>query len=85
MSAVKVGCMASTLTWGAHIVGGLMFGFGMVFSGGCISRNLVRAGGGDLRSIVVLLITGIFAYMTIGGLLGPVRVDLRGTLEGIGK
>nr|AFI78383.1 YeeE/YedE family protein DUF395 [uncultured bacterium ws101A12] len=67
---------ASTLTWGAHVVGGLMFGFGMVFSGGCISRNLVRAGGGDLRSIVVLLITGIFGYMTIGGLLGPLRVSL---------
>lgn len=65
---------ASTLTWGAHIVGGLLFGFGMVFAGGCVSRNLVRAGGGDLRSIVVLVITGIFAYMTIGGLLGPLRV-----------
>jgi len=65
-----------TLTWGAHIVGGLMFGFGMVFSGGCISRNLVRAGGGDLRSVVVLLITGIFAFMTIGGLIGPLRVAL---------
>jgi len=67
---------APTLTWGAHVVGGLMFGFGMVFSGGCISRNLVRAGGGDLRSVVVLLITGVFAFMTIGGLLGPLRVSL---------
>lgn len=66
--------------WGGHIVGGLMFGFGMVFAGGCISRNLVRAGGGDLRSIVVLLITGIFAYVTIGGILGPVRVALFGPL-----
>lgn len=62
--------------WLANIVGGLMFGFGMVFSGGCISRNLVRAGGGDLRSIVVLLITGIFGYMTIGGLIGPLRISL---------
>lgn len=67
---------ATTLTWGAHITGGLLFGFGMVFSGGCVSRNLVRAGGGDLRSIVVLLITGIFAFMTIGGLLGPARVAI---------
>ena len=66
--------MSSNLTWGAHVVGGLLFGFGMVFSGGCISRNLVRAGGGDLRSIVVLLITGIFGFMTIGGLLGPLRI-----------
>lgn len=67
---------APAFAWGANVVGGLIFGFGMVFSGGCISRNLVRAGGGDLRSIVVLLITGIFAYMTIGGLLGPLRVAI---------
>lgn len=61
---------------GGNAIGGLIFGFGMVFSGGCISRNLVRAGGGDLRSVVVLIITGIFGYMTIGGLLGPLRVSL---------
>ncbi len=64
--------------WLANIVGGLMFGFGMVFAGGCISRNLVRAGGGDLRSVVVLLFTGVFGFMTIGGLLGPLRVALFG-------
>ena len=67
---------ATSLPWGGNVIGGLIFGFGMVFSGGCISRNLVRAGGGDLRSIVVLLITGIFGYMTMGGLLGPLRVSL---------
>jgi uncharacterized protein len=68
--------MAPRFTYGANIVGGSMFGFGMVFAGGCISRNLVRAGGGDLRSVIVLTITGIFAYITIGGLLGPARVVL---------
>jgi uncharacterized protein len=68
--------LGPNLAWGANIVGGLMFGFGMVFSGGCISRNLVRAGGGDLRSVVVLIITGIFAYITIGGMLGPLRLIL---------
>lgn len=68
--------MTPNLAWLANIVGGLLFGFGMVFSGGCISRNLVRAGGGDLRSLVVLVITGIFAYITIGGILGPLRVAL---------
>jgi uncharacterized protein len=62
--------------WGGNIIGGLAFGFGMVFAGGCASRNLVRAGGGDLRSVVVLIVMGIFAYMTIGGLLGPLRVSI---------
>lgn len=78
MDASQSMYLAPSFGWLANIVGGLMFGFGMVFSGGCISRNLVRAGGGDLRSIVVLLITGIFGYMTIGGLLGPLRVSLFG-------
>ncbi|MEE9388290.1 MAG: YeeE/YedE family protein [Paracoccaceae bacterium] len=73
--------------WLANIVGGLMFGFGMVFAGGCISRNLVRAGGGDLRSLVVLMFTGVFGFMTIGGLLGPLRVSLFGpaTLDLTGR
>ena len=41
--------LTPSFAWLANIVGGLLFGFGMVFSGGCLSRNLVRAGGGDLR------------------------------------
>jgi uncharacterized protein len=65
--------LSPTLSWFGNIVGGLMFGFGMVFAGGCASRNLARVGGGDLRALMTLLVMGIFAYMTIGGILGPVR------------
>ncbi len=60
--------------WAGNIVGGLIFGFGMVFAGGCTSRNLVRAGAGDLRSLVVMIMVGLFAFMTIGGIIGPLRV-----------
>lgn len=66
--------LTPNLNWLGNIVGGLLFGYGMVFAGGCTSRNLIRAGGGDLRSLVVIIVVGIFAYMTIGGLLGPLRV-----------
>ncbi len=62
--------------WLGNMVGGFLFGIGMVFGGGCVSKNLVRAGGGDLRSLVILIVIGLFAYMTIGGLLGPTRVAL---------
>ena len=62
-----------TFNWLGNIIGGLMFGFGMVLCGGCTSRNLVRVGGGDLRSLVVLFMVGLFAYMTIGGILAPIR------------
>lgn len=70
--------LAPNLTWLAHIVGGLVFGVGMVLSGGCISKNLVRAGSGDMRAGLVLVVAGLFAYMTIGGLLGPLRIALFG-------
>ncbi len=62
--------------YAGNIVGGLMFGFGMVFAGGCASRNLARVGGGDLRSLVVLLFIGIFGYMTMRGLIGVGRVEI---------
>jgi len=57
----------------ASIVGGGMFGYGMVFAGGCVNKNIARFGGGDLRSAINLIVVGIFAYMTIGGILGLVR------------
>lgn len=64
---------APTFNWLGNALGGLMFGAGMVFAGGCASRNLARAGGGDLRALMTLIVLGVFAYMTVGGLLGPLR------------
>ncbi len=67
--------------WGSNIAGGLIFGIGMVLGGGCVSKNLVRAGGGDLRALMVLIVIGITAFMTIGGLLGPFRMAVFGPLS----
>ena len=39
--------------------GALLFGFGMTQTGGCISRTLVRAGGGSLKALAVLLVLGL--------------------------
>jgi uncharacterized membrane protein YedE/YeeE len=64
------------LNWAGHILGGLIFGFGMVFTGGCPSRNLARAGSGDLRSLLTLVVLGLFAYMALGGILAPPRAAL---------
>ncbi len=69
--------LSPSLNWLGNILGGLLFGFGMVFAGGCTSRNLVRAGGGDIRSLIVLIVVGLFAYMSIGGIIGPLRAALQ--------
>jgi uncharacterized membrane protein YedE/YeeE len=61
-------------TAAAYVVGGLLFGFGMVLAGGCGSRTVVRAGGGSLKSLVVFIVLGLSAYVTLRGVLGIVRV-----------
>lgn len=66
----------ASFNWLGHVVGGLVFGIGMVFAGGCPSRNLARAGGGDLRALITLIVLGLFAYMAIGGILAPARTSL---------
>ena len=66
----------SNLGWLGGVVGGLLFGFGMTMAGGCANKNLVRIGGGNLKSIVVVIVMAIFAYMTLRGLIGLARVEL---------
>ena len=64
----------SRLLWLSALLGGLLFGFGMVLASGCISRNLVRLGGGNLKSLVVLLVAAIAAGATLRGLTAVLRV-----------
>jgi uncharacterized protein len=68
--------LGPNLNWAGNIGGGLLFGYGMVFAGGCASKNLARIGGGDLRSLLTLTVMGLVAYMAIGGIIGPARAWL---------
>jgi uncharacterized membrane protein YedE/YeeE len=63
-------------TWLAYLAGGLCFGFGMVLAGGCGSRTLVRVGAGSLKSVVVFLVLGLSAYVTLRGALALVRAGV---------
>src|ERR1700676_572290 len=60
--------------WLSHIVGGLLFGFGMTLASGCGSKTLIRLGGGNLKSLIVLIFLAISAYMTLKGLFAIARV-----------
>ncbi|MCC7326444.1 MAG: YeeE/YedE family protein [Burkholderiales bacterium] len=71
------------VAWLSAIVGGFLFGFGMTLASGCGSKSLIRAGAGNLKSLMVLVMMGIAAYMTLKGLfavwrnaaLDPWRID----------
>ncbi len=65
-----------SIAWLSLLVGGLCFGVGMTLSGGCANKNLVRMGGGSVRSIVVLVFLAIASYMTLKGLFGQWRASL---------
>src|SRR6202163_3386678 len=56
------------------LVGGVLFGYGMVLANGCGSRALVLLGRGNLRSFVVVIVLGIAAQMTLKGLIAPARI-----------
>ena len=71
--------------WPRYILGGLMFGVGMTLASGCGSKNLVRLGQGNLKSLLVLLIMGFFAYLmtrtdfygiVFASWIAPITIDL---------
>ena len=64
----------TSLPWLSHITGGLLFGVGMALASGCSSKALIRIGGGNLKSVVVFLVLGISAYMSMKGLFAVWRV-----------
>jgi hypothetical protein len=70
--------LSQRVFWLSHIVGGLLFGFGMALASGCGGRTLIRIGGGSLKALVVFLVMAIVAFITMRGLLGVFRVE---TLE----
>jgi uncharacterized membrane protein YedE/YeeE len=60
----------------SYIVGGFLFGVGMTLGSGCGSKTLIRIGAGNLKSVVVFIVVGIVAYMTLRGIFGAFRVNV---------
>jgi uncharacterized membrane protein YedE/YeeE len=63
------------VAWLSSLVGGFLFGFGMTLASGCGSKTLIRLGAGNLKSLVVLIVLAISAYMTLKGLFAVWRVS----------
>ncbi|MCK0148835.1 YeeE/YedE family protein [Marivita sp. S6314] len=77
--------MAADLPWLAILVGGLLFGAGMVLTRGCVSRLTVLSASGNLRAVFVLLIFAITAHATLKGVLAPVRTSLGSVTVSLGE
>ena len=65
--------LASVGSLSGAIVGGLMFGAGMILARGCASRLLVLSATGNLRALITGLVLTLVAQATLRGALSPVR------------
>jgi uncharacterized membrane protein YedE/YeeE len=66
------------------LIGGALFGIGMILARGCSSRLLVLAAQGNLRSVQSGLVFAVTAQASWTGLLAPAREAIAGwwTIEG---
>ena len=55
----------NNFVWLENVVGGLLFGIGMVLGSGCGNKTLIRVGGGNIKSIMVLLIIALISYFMV--------------------
>lgn len=58
------------------IVGGLMFGVGMILTRACASRMLVLSATGNLRALLAGLVFAVVALASRNGVLAPLRTSI---------
>jgi uncharacterized membrane protein YedE/YeeE len=63
-------------TMSGAVLGGLMFGVGMILARGCASRVLVLSGTGNVRALVTGLVVTVAAQSSLSGILSPLRNKL---------
>ncbi|MDA0962916.1 MAG: YeeE/YedE family protein [Proteobacteria bacterium] len=70
--------LAATGSLSGAILGGLIFGAGMVLARGCASRLLVLASSGNLRALITGLVVTLVAQAAYRGALSPARETIAG-------
>lgn len=70
--------LATPQSLSGALIGGLMFGTGMVLSGGCASRLLVLSATGNLRALLSGLVFAVVAQASLRGVLSPAREWIAG-------
>lgn len=76
--------MANTGSLSGALIGGLVFGMGMILTRGCASRLLVLSATGNLRALLSGLIFAVAAQASLAGALAPLRLAISGwwTVDG---
>ena len=76
--------LASRGSLSGALVGGLLFGAGMIMTRGCASRLLVLSANGNLRALLSGLIFAVTVQAALSGALSPLRSTIGGwwTIEG---
>ncbi len=84
--------LTANFAWLRYLLGGAMFGIGMTLGSGCGYKTLVRIGGGNLKSLVVLAAACVMAYLMLwtdfyatafDSWMAPLAIDL--SKHGIGS
>ncbi len=78
ISTSQARIMSVAGSYSGAIIGGLLFGMGMILARGCSGRMLVLAATGNLRSVTNGLVFAVFAQMAMAGWLAPLRNWLAG-------
>lgn len=76
--------LSATGSLSGALIGGLLFGIGMILARGCSSRMLVLAANGNLRALLTGLIFAVTAQASLSGALSPLRTWISGlwTIDG---
>lgn len=65
LDSTRPGYRGESLPWIEYLLGGILFGIGMTLASGCGNKCLVRIGGGNLKSVMVLGIIAVIAYFMV--------------------
>lgn len=65
LDQTRVNYRTADFPWLRYLLGGLLFGVGMVLAGGCTTKTLVNIGQGDTKSLWAYVVVGMTAALLL--------------------
>ncbi len=81
ISVAETRFFATPQSLSGALIGGALFGIGMVLARGCVSRLIVLGASGNLRAVFCIAIIAVTAWATYQGPLVPLRDAASGLLS----